>query len=147
MGTEERKRILIVEDEDKLAKLLADQLALAGYETHAEAYGLVALRYAAEYQPDLVILDLRLPDIPGYEVCRELRKLYHFWVMPILMLTAMDKPMDQLRGFAYGADGYITKPFTLPEVLETVSQLLGPISPAQPFTPEIPDQFLRFSDR
>ncbi len=138
MATADRKRILIVENEDKLAKLLADQLELAGYETHAEAYGLVALRYAAEYQPDLVVLDLRLPDIPGYEVCRELRKLYHFWVMPILMLTAMDQPMDQLRGFAYGADGCITKPFALTEVLETVAQLLGSLSPVQPFNARNP---------
>jgi DNA-binding response OmpR family regulator len=125
MAGENRRRILVVEDEEKIARLLVLQLESAGYEVHTEAYGKTALSYAAEHQPDLAILDLRLPDISGYEVCKELRKLYHSWIVPVLMVTAMDQPVDQLRGFACGADAYLTKPFSLPELLETVALLFG----------------------
>ena len=124
MTTRGRKRIMIVEDEEKIATVLASQLALAGYDVHTETHGSVALRYAAEHQPDLVILDVKLPDVSGYVVCKELRTLYHAWVVPVLMITAMDQPIDQLRGFAHGADAYLTKPFNLTEVAETVALLL-----------------------
>ena len=120
-----RRRILIVEDEAALAKLVKWQLESAGYEVHTEADGRGGLTYAAEHQPDLVVLDLRLPDISGYEVCRELRKLSTPWALPILMLTAMDKPVDELRGFAHGADAYLTKPFDSDELRRTVTLLLG----------------------
>ena len=125
MGGRTRKQILVVEDEEKIARLLTEHLESVGYEVHAETHGHTALAYAAEHQPDLTILDLRLPDISGYEVCKELRKLYHPWIVPILMVTALDKPVDQLRGFACGGDAYLTKPFELTELLDTVSLLLG----------------------
>lgn len=66
-----------------------------------------------------------LPDIDGYKVCRELRKIYRPWVLPVLMLTAKDKPVDKLRGFGHGADAYLTKPFDAGELLQTVRLLLG----------------------
>ena len=120
-----RKKIVVVEDEEKISAVLASQLELMGYDVHTETHGTAALRYAAEYQPDLVILDVKLPDVSGYVVCKELRKLYHRWVVPVLMITVMDQPIDQLRGFAHGADAYVTKPFDLTEVTETVARLLG----------------------
>ena len=120
-----RRQIVVVEDHAPIARLLTTQLERLGYAVHTETHGRAALRYAAEHQPDLVILDLRLPDMSGYEVCKELRKLYHAWVVPILMVTGMDQPIDQLRGFAYGADAYLTKPFELTELLATIAQLLG----------------------
>ena len=125
MAPQERRRILVVEDEEALARLVKWQLESVGYEVHTEGTGTRALTYAAEYRPDLVVLDLRLPDMHGYDVCNKLRELYHPWVLPILMLTAMDKPIDQLRGFAHGADAYLTKPFESAELLKTVTLLLG----------------------
>jgi len=120
-----RKQILVVEDEEPLARYLSWELQAAGFDAHLESSGAGALQYAAERRPDLVILDLRLPDVHGYQVCRELRRLYTPWAVPILMLTAMDRPIDQLRGFAYGAEAYLTKPYEPAELLKTISLLLG----------------------
>ena len=118
-------RILIVEDEADMAGFLKERLTSAGYKVHTASSGKAGLSYAAEHESDLVILDLLLPDIHGYEVCKELRKLSNPWGQPILMLTAMAQPIDQLRGFAHGADAYLTKPFDSNELLKTVAMLLG----------------------
>lgn len=125
MGNGHRKRILIVEDDEALAELLKLRLEEEDFEVHVEPRGLPALNYASEHQLDLVILDLRLPDISGYDVAKRLRQLYHPWVLPVLMLTGMDKPVDQLRGFAFGADAYLTKPFNPDELMKTIALLLG----------------------
>ena len=125
-----RTRLLIVEDDVPLASLMAANLKLAGYDPHIETTGRGALSYATTSPPDLVLLDLRLPDITGYDVCKGLRALYHSWVLPVIMVTGLDQPIDQLRGFAYGADAYLTKPFQLTELLETVALLLNGHSPA-----------------
>ncbi len=130
MAETQPKRILVVEDDDVLASTLKRRLELEHFAVDTEASGARALSSAAEHQPDLVILDLKLPDLNGYEVCRELRKLYHPWIVPILMLTGMDKPIDQLRGFAHGADAYLTKPYEPAELLKTVNLLLGQTTPA-----------------
>ena len=119
----ERKRILVIEDDELLANSLKRLLELEGFEVHTQTSGTTALTQAAERPPDLVVLDLKLPDLSGYEVCRELRKLFHSWVVPVVMLTGMDRPIDQLRGFAYGADAYLTKPCAL-EVKRTRMLLL-----------------------
>jgi DNA-binding response OmpR family regulator len=122
--------VLVVEDEVKVAGLLRDHLEAEGYEVHAVGTGQAALAATAQDLPDLVILDLRLPDMSGYDVSKALRAQYNSWVLPILMLTAMDQPIDQLRGFGYGADAYLTKPFELRDVADTVAQLVGePTSP------------------
>ncbi len=120
-----RQQILLVEDEEQIAQLLRRYLESVGFEVHSETRGAEAIKFAAEHRPDLVILDLQLPDIHGYDVCKELRKQYHSWTLPILMLTGMDAPMDQLRGYAHGADAYVTKPFEPPELLPTIALLLG----------------------
>lgn len=125
MPEERCESILIVEDDAGVASVLRRRLELFGFRVHTETTGRTALSYAAEHQPGLVLLDLRLPDIGGYEVCKELRRLYNRWQLPIVMVTGMDKPVDQLRGFACGADAYLTKPFELGEVVRTVELLLG----------------------
>lgn len=125
MVTEHRRRIMIVEDDDALVELMKMRLEDEGFDIHIESRGHPALAYATEHQLDLVILDLRLPDLGGYEVAKRLRQLYHPWVLPLLILTAMDKPMDQLRGFAFGADAYLTKPYDPEELVRTISLLLG----------------------
>ena len=124
MAESQKKRILIVEDEEPVAMVLKMRLELEGFEVHAEACGAMALRYAEARRPDLVVLDLRLPDIGGYEVCRKLRIMYRPWSIPVLMLTGMDRPIDQLRGFAHGADAYMTKPYNGKELVKTITLLL-----------------------
>ena len=123
----QRKQLLIVEDEVPLARLLKTRLELLGYEVHTETHGKAGLAYAATHQLGLAILDVNLPDINGYEVSRELRKLYHPWVLPVLMLTVRDRPADQLRGFAHGADAYIAKPFDFGELVQTIGLLIGEV--------------------
>lgn len=116
--------ILVVEDDPASAMALCIRLEAAGFDVQTVASGAAALTYAAEHRPNLVILDLRLPDIGGYEVCRNLRRLFGPWSVPVLMLTGMDEPIDQLRGFAFGADAYLTKPYDSHELLRTVHLLL-----------------------
>ena len=117
-------RILVVEDDQDVAMLVRMRLEAAGFDVQAVASGAAALISAAEHQPDLVILDLRLPDMHGYDVCKALRKICGPWELSILMLTGMDQPVDQLRGFAFGADACLTKPYDAHELLRTVCLLL-----------------------
>ncbi len=119
------ERILIVDDDVAIARMLQQLLESVGYRIHTETSGQAALTYAMEEPPALVILDLRLPDLNGYDVCRRLRHLYSGWTLPVIMLTGMDRPVDQLRGFAHGADAYLTKPCDPSELLKTVGLLLG----------------------
>jgi DNA-binding response OmpR family regulator len=119
-----KQRILIVEDEEPLARYLKRHLESQGFEVHTETHGAKALVFAAEYRPDLAILDLRLPDMSGYDVCRELRRLNRPWKIPILMLTALAEPIDKARGFSSGSDAYLTKPCDYEEVSRAVAALL-----------------------
>lgn len=120
-----RHHILVIEDDATTAETLKKRLETAGFQVSAVESGKAAMNWAFRQIPDLVILDLRLPDMSGYEVCRHLRKLYNSWTLPILMLTGMNEPVDQLRGFAHGADAYLTKPYDPAELIKTVSVLLG----------------------
>ena len=118
-------RILLVEDDEAMIRLLRSLLEVGGYDVSVVRCGATALTCATDSQPSLVILDVGLPDMNGYEVSRRLRHSFHPWAMPILMLTGLDKPADQLRGFASGADAYLTKPCDPPELLSTIAFLLG----------------------
>lgn len=125
MAEGKRDRILIVEDDLSLARIMSRLLESVGYDVSHAPTGTAALAYADEHAIDLVILDLRLPDMDGYEVCAKLRHEFTAWSLPIVMLTGMDKPVDQLRGFARGADAYLTKPYDPPELIKTIGLLLG----------------------
>jgi two-component system response regulator ResD len=118
-------RVLIVEDEEALARHIRNHLQRAGYDVRMEHSGKAALLLAAEHWPDLVILDLVLPDISGYEVCIELRRLYRPWNLPVLMLTALNSPKHHLLGFGHGASAYLTKPVASAELVRTVATLLS----------------------
>ena len=129
MIIEERKRVLVVDDEPKIAKLLKAYLEASGYEVETAGCGQAALDCATAHQPDLVVLDLKLPDISGYEVSDRLRQVYSHEALPILMLTAMDRPDDRERGFEHGADAYIAKPCDFSAVGQQVGLLLSDPGP------------------
>jgi two-component system alkaline phosphatase synthesis response regulator PhoP len=120
-----RPRILIVEDDVAVARQVQGLLDRAGYDAHVEHSGKAALVFASEHTVDLVILDLVLPDMSGYEVCRELRQLYHPWILPVVMLTALSQPKDKLLGFSHGAEAYLMKPVATSELLSAVENLLN----------------------
>ena len=122
---EGKPRILVVEDEVGIGRLISAYLESVWYEVHHETRGEAALLYAAAHRPELVILDLCLPDIHGYQVCHVLPRLYSMWARPIMILSSLDANIDQLRGYASGADAYLTKPFEPPQLLPTVTRLLG----------------------
>ncbi|MGH9031719.1 MAG: response regulator transcription factor [Acidimicrobiia bacterium] len=107
-------RLLVVDDEEALVDLLGDALRFAGYEVHTAATGFEALRRAAELGPDLMVLDVNLPDLDGFEVCRRLRRDGED--VPVVFLTARDEPGDLRAGFTHGGDDYVTKPFSLEEL-------------------------------
>ena len=112
------KRILIVEDEKNIVDILSFNLSKEGYET-LEAYdGEAGLQLALEQNPDLILLDLMLPKMDGFDVCRNLRKENRS--TPVIMLTAREEETDKVLGLELGADDYITKPFSMRELLARV---------------------------
>lgn len=117
-----RARILIVEDEPSILMALEDDLALEGYEVITAADGLSGLRKATEEEPDLVILDIMLPGMDGFDVCRRLRSKGRR--TPVLMLTARGQEVDTVLGLELGADDYMRKPFSPRELLARVKALL-----------------------
>jgi two-component system response regulator BaeR len=114
-------RILIVEDEPKLAALESDYLKSQGYETHCIANGAEVVGWVRTNAPDLILLDLMLPGRDGLEVCRELRT---FTDVPIVMVTAKVEEIDRLVGLDLGADDYVCKPFSIRELVARVRAIL-----------------------
>ena len=114
-------KILVVDDDPHILSILGRGLRFEGYEVEVAADGGAALRAARFQLPDLIILDVMLPDISGVDLCKRFRREGH---MPILMLTARDRPEDVLRGFATGADDYLPKPFELSILIARVNGLL-----------------------
>jgi len=122
-------RILIVEDEEALTLLLRYNLEAAGYDVDTVARGDEADVRLKERSPDLVILDWMLPGLSGIELCRRLRARPDTRQLPIIMLTARGEESERVRGLSTGADDYIVKPFSVPELLARVSALLRRSSP------------------
>ena len=117
-------RILVIEDERDLLKVLEFNLAQAGHEVIGTTHGRVGLTLARERQPELVVLDLMLPDLPGTEVCKALRKDAATSGMLVLMLTAKGEEVDRIVGFEIGADDYVVKPFSVRELLLRIDAVL-----------------------
>jgi two-component system alkaline phosphatase synthesis response regulator PhoP len=115
-------RVLVVEDQGDLAELLAHNLRVEGLETRVASDGNEAVRVTDTWSPDLVILDLMLPGRDGFEVLRAIRGRTRD--LPVLILSARGEAEDKIRGFRLDADQYVTKPFSLPELLERVHALL-----------------------
>jgi two-component system phosphate regulon response regulator PhoB len=126
MGT----RVLIVEDEEPLTLLLRYNLEAEGYEVESVARGDDAEIRLREQVPDLVVLDWMLPGLSGIELCRRIRARRETERLPVIMLTARGEEGDRVRGLATGADDYIVKPFSVPELLARVRALLRRAKPA-----------------
>jgi DNA-binding response OmpR family regulator len=116
-------KLLIIEDDATLARGLAANLELLSYEVRIAANGLAGLQLVAEWEPDLVLLDVMMPGMDGWEVCRRLRKISD---TPIIMLTARGMRQDVIQGLSTGADSYMTKPFKIAELSAKIKQLLAP---------------------
>jgi DNA-binding response OmpR family regulator len=119
-----RARVALVEDDEDLAFTLAFSLRRERYEVERYANGLVALEAVTLRPPDLVILDLNLPDVDGLTICRELRKAEATRKVPVILLTARAEERDKLLGFDLGADDYVTKPFSTKELLARIAAAL-----------------------
>jgi len=115
-------RILIVEDEESIAELERDYLELSGFDVEIEASGKVGLERALKEKFDLIILDLMLPGVDGFEICKQVRKEKN---TPILMVSAKKDDIDKIRGLGLGADDYITKPFSPSELVARVKAHLA----------------------
>src|SRR3954452_20998550 len=122
-------RILVVEDEAALTTLLQYNLDAEGYEVETVGRGDDAETMLRERLPDLVVLDWMLPGLPGIELCRRLRARPETKSLPIIMLTARGEESERVRGLATGADDYMVKPFSVPELLARVKALLRRASP------------------
>jgi DNA-binding response OmpR family regulator len=123
-------KVLVVDDEPRYLKLLHYNLEAAGYEVITAASGEEALSLVAVKSPDLIILDIRLPGIDGYEVCARIRE---FSSTPIIMLTAKGEQQEKVQGLRLGADDYVTKPFGAEELMARVETVLR-----RHRTPEVP---------
>jgi two-component system phosphate regulon response regulator PhoB len=126
-----KPRVLIVEDEQALNLLLRYNLESEGFDVDIVERGDEAEMRVAEVSPDLVILDWMLPGVSGIEVCRRLRARPETKQLPILMLTARGEESERVRGLGTGADDYVVKPFSLPELLARVHALLRRAKPEQ----------------
>ncbi len=128
-------RILLVEDEENIRDVVKLNLEMEDYEVVATDNGKDALKYFQEQHFDLLILDVMLPEVDGFQICEQVR-LTNMKV-PIIFLTAKDTPMDRITGLKKGADDYLTKPFVLEELLLRVNNLIKRTSKAPDNTPEI----------
>jgi two-component system OmpR family response regulator len=115
-------RVLVVDDEPSITDLVSTALRYEGFDVAAAASGREALKTAEKFRPHLVVLDVMLPDLDGFEVQRRLT--VEGWKMPVLFLTARDATEDKVRGLTMGADDYVTKPFSLEELVARVRAVL-----------------------
>ncbi len=120
-GEQIMAKVLVVDDEENLVATPKYNLAKEGYEVCTALDGTSALATASKEKPDLVILDIMLPGVSGFEVCRKLRR---DTTVPILMLTAKDEEVDKVAGLELGADDYVTKPFSMRELMARVRAML-----------------------
>ena len=141
LRTEPVGRVLVVDDESSITELLSTALRYMGYDVTTARTGMSALEAASRTPPDVVVLDVMLPDIDGFEVCRRLRADGDF--VPVIFLTARDAEDDRVTGFIRGGDDYVTKPFSLEELTLRISALLRRTRAA---TSDSETQRLRYRD-
>ena len=120
----DRKRILVVDDEIYIVHILEFTLTMEGFDVITAADGDEALRRIEQDRPDLVVLDIMMPRLDGYEVCRRLRQDEEWRELPIILLSAKGRQIDRETGLSLGADDYIIKPFSPRRLLEKIRGLL-----------------------
>ncbi len=120
----ERKKILVVEDEHDMRKLLSVSLGASGYEVFGASDGERGLEEAAGIRPDLIVLDVMLPKVGGYEVCARIKTDPRLCMIPVLMFTARTGDVDRFIGLQCGADDYLPKPFEGEVLLDKIQKLL-----------------------
>jgi DNA-binding response OmpR family regulator len=118
---ETTKRVLVIEDEPDMLRGLRDAMQFEGFDVVAAGTGTEGIDIAKRHRPDLVLLDLMLPDMNGFKICEELRRLDSR--VPIIMLTARSQEADKIRGFDVGADDYVTKPFSVGELMARIGAI------------------------
>jgi len=127
--------ILIIEDDISILRGLKDNLEYEGYSVITETNGKKGLDLSLKIKTDLVLLDIMLPDMNGHEICRVIKKEKP--ELPVIMITARDEEMDKVSGLDVGADDYVTKPFSVPELMARIRAVFRRTSQAHPF----PDQY------
>jgi two-component system, OmpR family, alkaline phosphatase synthesis response regulator PhoP len=125
------RKILIADDEPNIVAAIEFLLTQRGYEVHTAQDGSEALGLVASVVPDLVLLDVMMPQMSGYEVCQNIRKRDEWRGIKIVMLSAKGRDAEVVKGLALGADLYVTKPFSTRELMAKIEQLLGPGPPAK----------------
>jgi two-component system OmpR family response regulator len=134
-------RLVVVDDEPNIRELLATSLRFAGFEVHSAADGASALRLVRQVDPDLVVLDVMLPDMDGFTLTRRLREKGQH--VPVVFLTARDDTSDKVTGLTVGGDDYVTKPFSLEEVVARIRAVLRRTRPGEE---DADDATLRYAD-
>ena len=119
------KKILVVDDEPFILRSLTFVLEKSGYETYTATDGNEALEMLDEVQPDLIFLDVMMPRLSGFETCRQIRSIEKFKDVHIIMLTAKGQEKDRIKGLAYGANEYMTKPFSPSKILERLKEIFA----------------------
>ncbi len=138
---QEQKTILIVDDEQPIREILVYNLKKEGYNTIEASDGITALNIALEQYPDLILLDIMLPKMDGLSVCKRIKNSYN---VPILMLTAKDSEIDKILGLELGADDYITKPFSVRELIARVKANLRKVENLS--TPRVENDYAKKKD-
>lgn len=118
-------QILVLDDDPRLARMLQEQLSGAGHACHAEVNPQAALAFLEKHDVDLFVLDVMLPGISGFEVCRRVRADSRLFALPILFVSAMNGEEEVMHGLAQGADDYVTKPINMPDFIRRVNRLLA----------------------
>ncbi|SMP61279.1 response regulator [Anoxynatronum buryatiense] len=118
------KNILVVDDEEHILELLKFNLEKAGYQVYMAENGQEALKLLEMHQMDLMVLDLMLPDLDGIEICKRIRASEKYGMLPIIMLTAKSEEIDRILGLELGADDYMTKPFSVKELVVRIKTVL-----------------------
>jgi two-component system alkaline phosphatase synthesis response regulator PhoP len=137
MGTSGNKKILVVEDEQDILQLVQLYLEKEGFRSITAMNGIEALKKITQEKPDLVVLDLMLPEMDGLEVCKRLRSVPETAMLPILMLTAKAEESDTIVGLELGADDYVTKPFSPKALVARVKALLRRVERAPSSGPDL----------
>ena len=125
MANKPVQKVLVVDDEEPIQELLKYNLEKSGYDVKTASDGFKAVDIAKKFHPDLVLLDIMMPDVDGYEICRHIKKTEKLKHIHVAFMSAKTKEADIQKGYDLGASLYITKPFSTRELIKQVKELIG----------------------